>query len=240
MNYNNGFARDEFLQYMFEEFPSAFENPFSRELLENVVDYGIKNKTESKNSLYYYLSGMIPEVVPKDLIPYIDKSLLTDEVLCLVDEHDLSGSDIGLTKDNHLGEFNIPALMSALENNAWYGAEPIKVKFMAGEDVITLEGYTYEPIYEEFSSTSSISFNGKVLYGIDSRNVDAYKNEVYNIGKFNTLDEAISYIKEQIKGREVVILSESSSIDEKIASATDRSKQGMSIDEISKDDVVLE
>ena len=240
MNYNNGFARDEFLQYMFEEFPSAFENPFSRELLENVVDYGIKNKTESKNSLYYYLSGMIPEVVPKDLIPYIDKSLLTDEVLCLVDEHDLSGSDIGLTKDNHLGEFNIPALMSALENNAWYGAEPIKVKFMAGEDVITLEGYTYEPIYEDFSSTSSISFNGKVLYGIDSRNVDAYKNEVYNIGKFNTLDEAISYIKEQIKGREVVILSESSSIDEKIASATDRSKQGMSIDEISKDDVVLE
>ena len=240
MNYNNGFARDEFLQYMFEEFPSAFENPFSRELLENVVDYGIKNKTESKNSLYYYLSGMIPEVVPKDLIPYIDKSLLTDEVLCLVDEHDLSGSDIGLTKDNHLGEFNIPALMSALENNAWYGAEPIKVKFMAGEDVITLEGYTYEPIYEDFSSTSSISFNGKVLYGIDSRNVDAYKNEVYNIGKFNTLDEAISYIKEQIKGREVVILSESSSIDEKIASASDRSKQGMSSDEISKDDVILE
>lgn len=240
MNYNNGFARDEFLQYMFEEFPSAFENPFSREMLENVVDRGINNHTVSKNSLYYYLSDMLPEVVPKDLIPYIDKSLLTDEVLCLVDEHDLTGSDIGLTKDNHLGEFDIPALMSALENNAWYGAEPTKVSFMAGEDVITLEGYTYEPIYEDFSSTSSISFNGEVLYGVDSRNVAAYKNEVYNIGKFDTLDEAISYIKEQIKGKEVVVLSESSSIDEKIASATDRSKQGMSIDEISKDDVVLE
>lgn len=84
MNYDNGFARDEFLQYMFEEFPSAFNNAFSREMLENVVDYGIKNQSASKNSLYYYLKDMIPEAEPKDLIPYIDKELLTNEIYILI------------------------------------------------------------------------------------------------------------------------------------------------------------
>ena len=84
--------------------------------------------------------------------------------------------------NNHLGEFDIPALMGSLANNAWYGKEPTKMCLWAGDDVITLEGYTYEPGYEYFSSTPSISFNGECLYGIDSRNVDAYKNEVYHIG----------------------------------------------------------
>lgn len=48
---NNSFARDEFLQYIFQEFPSVFNNSFSRELLENVVDYGVENHSASKNIL---------------------------------------------------------------------------------------------------------------------------------------------------------------------------------------------
>ena len=81
MNYNNGFAKDEFLQHMFEEFPSVFNTSFSREMLENVVDYGMDNHTVTKNGLYYYLKDMVPQTEPKDLIPYIDKSWLTNEVL---------------------------------------------------------------------------------------------------------------------------------------------------------------
>ncbi len=85
MEYNNGFAREEFLQHMLEQFPSVVNTSFSREMLENIVDFGKSNYTVSKNSLYYFLKAMIPEVEPNDLIPYIDKALLTNEVLCLVE-----------------------------------------------------------------------------------------------------------------------------------------------------------
>ena len=82
MDYTNGFARKEFLQHMFEEFPSAFNNSFSREMLENIVDYGLSVKHHpSKNSLYYFLTDVIPEIEPKDLLPYMDSNMLTREIL---------------------------------------------------------------------------------------------------------------------------------------------------------------
>ena len=142
--------------------------------------------------------------------------------------------------NNHLGEFDIPALMNTLANNAWYGREPTQMCLVAGEDIIRLDGYTYEPGYEDFSSTASISFNDEVLYGVDSRNIDAFKNEVYDIGRYKTLEEAISYIKEKIKGKELVLLSESQKLDEKINSATARAKQSEFRDGFSKDEKVLE
>lgn len=85
MNFTNGLAKDEFLQHMFEEFPTVFDNTFSRTMLENIVNYGTAdNFTHTKNDLYYFLKEMIPEVEPGDLIPYIDKSCLTNEVSILV------------------------------------------------------------------------------------------------------------------------------------------------------------
>ena len=67
---------------MFEEFPSVFDNTFSREMLENIVDYGLSgNLPSSKNSLYYFLKDMIPEIKQKDLLPYMDSNMLTREVL---------------------------------------------------------------------------------------------------------------------------------------------------------------
>lgn len=82
MNYTNGLAKEEFLQHMFEEFPSVFDNAFSRTMLENIVDYGTANGfTSTKNDLYYFLKDMIPEIEREDLLPYMDKSMLTNEVL---------------------------------------------------------------------------------------------------------------------------------------------------------------
>lgn len=82
MTFTNGLAREEFLQHMFEEFPSAFNNNFSRTMLENIVDYGTAdNFTHTKNELYYFLKDMIPEIQPEDLLPYMDKAVLTSEVL---------------------------------------------------------------------------------------------------------------------------------------------------------------
>ena len=233
MKYDNGFARDEFLQYMFEEFPSVFTSPFSREMLENVVDYGIENHTVSKNSLYYYLKDMIPEMEPKDLIPYIDGNLLTNEILSLVGY----GKE---TENNYLGKYDVSALMNSLANNAWMGIKPTQMSFQAGEDIIKLEGYLYEPYYEDFSSTAFISLNDKVLFGLDSRNVAAYKNEVYQKGSYSTLEEAVSHIKEQIKGKEVVLLSETKKLDEKINSATARSKEIVSKNDLGKMNFALE
>lgn len=82
MRYTNGLDKDKFLQHMFEEFPTVFNNTFSRTMLENIVDYGTAdNFTHSKNALYYFLQDMIPEIESKDLIPFMDKNLLTNEVL---------------------------------------------------------------------------------------------------------------------------------------------------------------
>lgn len=85
MKYANGFDKGGFLEHMFEEFPSAFETPFSREMLENIVDYGMKYHNVSKNGMYYYLKDMLPEVEARDLVPFMDKEMLTEEVLGLVD-----------------------------------------------------------------------------------------------------------------------------------------------------------
>lgn len=82
MGYVNGLDKDAFLQHMFEEFPSVFNNSFAREMLVNIVDYGtVDNFTHTKNELYYFLKDIIPEMEPKDLIPFMDKAMLTDEVL---------------------------------------------------------------------------------------------------------------------------------------------------------------
>ena len=143
-------------------------------------------------------------------------------------------------QNNHIGELDIPALMNTLASNAWFGISPTQFCISAGDDVIKLEGYNYEPFYEDFSSTASISFNDEVLYGLDSRNVAAYRNEVYNKGKFNTLDEAIAHIKAQIKGKEPVLLTEPQKLNDKIKSAIDKSKQKVSQVGMGKSDIVLD
>lgn len=94
MKYTKGLAREEFLQHMYEEFPSVFDTSFSREMLENIVDYGRANHTVTKNGLYYYLKAMIPQVEPKEIIDYLDKDMLTNEVLCLVEGQDLSVDEL--------------------------------------------------------------------------------------------------------------------------------------------------
>ena len=88
MGYTNGLDKESLLRHMFEEFPSVFGNPFAREMLENIVDYGTAdNFSHTKNDLYYFLKDMIPEVEPKDLIPFMDKNMLTNEILSVLAEN---------------------------------------------------------------------------------------------------------------------------------------------------------
>ena len=112
MNFTNGLAKDEFLQHMFEEFPTVFDNTFSRTMLENIVNYGTAdNFTHTKNVLYYFLKDMIPEVEPGDLIPFIDKSCLTNEVLDNLADgvfvQQINGGDLNNSSVIRVGEKHI-------------------------------------------------------------------------------------------------------------------------------------
>lgn len=103
-----------------------------------------------------------------------------------------------------LGKHDVSRLMREVEGNAWIGGERKAISLYAGSDVITIEGYIYEPSYEYFSATSSVALNGQILYGLDSRNVDAYRNEEYHTGIYKSLGEALNHIREATKGKEIV------------------------------------
>lgn len=72
MKYINGFARDEFLQYMYSEFPSVYNNAHSRELLENTVDYCIEINKKNEGKLIDKLESLIPEVTHNEITRYFD------------------------------------------------------------------------------------------------------------------------------------------------------------------------
>ncbi|WP_304818925.1 LPD11 domain-containing protein [uncultured Clostridium sp.] len=72
LNYENGFAKNEFLQYMYSEFPSVYHNSHSRELLENVINYCTSNTFDVKNKLVPTLEILIPEIKKNEIIRFVD------------------------------------------------------------------------------------------------------------------------------------------------------------------------
>lgn len=72
MEYVNGFAKDDFLQYMYQEFPSVYSNSHSRELLENLVDYCIEEEGENEGRLIDTLENLIPEITHNEVTRYFD------------------------------------------------------------------------------------------------------------------------------------------------------------------------
>lgn len=104
-----------------------------------------------------------------------------------------------------LGEFHIPSMLQVLAHNAWYGKEPTETHILAGENVIELNGYVYEPYYEQFSATGSISLNGRILFGMDSRTVESYRHETYQRGVCSSLEDALDVIKAETKGKPFVL-----------------------------------
>ncbi len=124
-----------------------------------------------------------------------------------------------------VGKYDVRRIMGQVADNAWYGKEPTTVCLAAGEYLITIDGYTYEPSYESFSSTASIALNGEILYGQDSRCVEAYRYEVYQTGQFGSLEEAVAHIADTVKGNAVVLVEEASQVEELIAAAGARCEQ---------------
>lgn len=87
MEYINGFAKEDFLEYMYNQFPAIYNNTHSRELLENIVDYcTTDNFTHTKNELIYTLEKLIPEITGKELLEFADKSILTSSIFDYYDD----------------------------------------------------------------------------------------------------------------------------------------------------------
>lgn len=76
LNYENGFAKNEFLQYMYSKFPSVYHNSYSRELLENVVNYCTSNTFDVKNKLVPTLDILIPEIKKNEIIRFVDEKTI--------------------------------------------------------------------------------------------------------------------------------------------------------------------
>lgn len=102
-------------------------------------------------------------------------------------------------------ECNIRELLKKLEENAWYGNGKTTAYLVTKNDVVTLHGYTYEPSYEDFSTAHSIKINNELLFSEDSHNVGAYHNEAYTTGKFETSDEAVSYLEQYLQNKDVTL-----------------------------------
>lgn len=87
MEYINGFAKEDFLEYMYNQFPAIYNNTHSRELLENIVDYcTTDNFTHTKNELIYTLEKLIPKITGKELLEFADKSILTSSIFDYYDD----------------------------------------------------------------------------------------------------------------------------------------------------------
>lgn len=63
--------RTAFENFMWDEFPSVFESVFSRQMLENILDYAEALGDESEQ--YNFLRKMIPQVSDFELKMYLYK-----------------------------------------------------------------------------------------------------------------------------------------------------------------------
>lgn len=102
-------------------------------------------------------------------------------------------------------DIDFKELFRNVEESAWYGGENSERYITDGNNLLFIEGYTYEPSYESFSATHRIVLNGETLFGINSQNVEAYHNEEYTFGKLKSDDEAIEYIKNIFGEKEISI-----------------------------------
>lgn len=66
----NAYPIEDFLQYMYQEFPSVYNNTHSRELLSNTVIYCIERESANPDKLVRTLKDIIPEVNYSEIAKY--------------------------------------------------------------------------------------------------------------------------------------------------------------------------
>lgn len=63
--------KEEFYNYIKEDFPGTIDNHWNWDLMENIIDYGIENKNYSVGQLANFLKGIIPEVTLEEIERFI-------------------------------------------------------------------------------------------------------------------------------------------------------------------------
>lgn len=76
----NGFNSSKFMEYLERSF-NGFENSFLRNLINNLLEYGIKHERVSKDQFCYWLSDLLPEVSFGEVAAFMDDSSLTGDGL---------------------------------------------------------------------------------------------------------------------------------------------------------------
>lgn len=71
-----GFDNGAFMEHLAESF-NGFDNPFLRQLVENVLDYAHSFEHISKDQFVYYLCDMIPEVEFGEVAAFMEDACLT-------------------------------------------------------------------------------------------------------------------------------------------------------------------
>ena len=74
---DKGFARQDFMAYL-ERAVNGFSNPFLRELVDNLIDYGLKHEHVSKDMFCYWLSDILPEISFDEIAAFMEDKCLTD------------------------------------------------------------------------------------------------------------------------------------------------------------------
>ena len=99
---------------------------------------------------------------------------------------------------------NLKRYIEQVKEHAWFGGFTT-IEIRTRDEVIEIKGYVIEKVYESFATASKITLNNECLFGTDSRSISNYNNEVYNFGKFTTMDEALNYVLEILKNKDYTI-----------------------------------
>lgn len=65
--------KEKFLKHLYSIYAAMDENCFTYDIVENVVDYAIKNFNSNINELKSFLLELIPELTSEDIIPFLTK-----------------------------------------------------------------------------------------------------------------------------------------------------------------------
>ena len=95
---------------------------------------------------------------------------------------------------------NLMKIIEDVKASAWSYTNENEKYLTNNGDVISIIGFIYEPIHEFFEPTYKLSLNGTLLYELNGGN-----GEDYISGIFKSEDEALAFLENYFKNREVEV-----------------------------------
>ncbi len=80
-NMDRGFHRDEFMEWLKDEFPGCVDKHWNWDLVDNIIDYALQHESNSKNQFCYFVADMLPEVEFLEVARFCEDGKLTSGTL---------------------------------------------------------------------------------------------------------------------------------------------------------------